>query len=199
MARQTDALILKPTIYSRYSLNGGPLKVHSASFMFRIKTLAEIAQEFNILKTNEKATTITKGCKATARPNIAEQLKGHKFLIDRVGRELPISIGHFSSAVLDLINNEAELIPSDANEKFEIDLFGDTREAIRYKLLLKSIFMHGKLLFNNEDDPNLIMFRVDAEPCGEALVNAVFMNGSEDRDLFVSFTETTDFRLENVL
>lgn len=189
-------------VISRTNLLTGKPAIHSASCVFNIKNLQSISAEFEVSKTNEKSTTILKGCKNKARLKIAERLAGHKFLIDRSGRELPISIGSFSPEVIELLsdNGDPELIPSDTNELFTNgDLSGEVRDAIRFKLLLKSILMHSKLLYNNENDPNLLTFRIDTEQCGDGLINALFMNGSEDRDIYVSFTETTNFKLEEVL
>ncbi len=196
----TNATNLTPRIITRRNYDGSDVSIHSAMFGFATRTLNGIAGEFQVDKSNEKAATILKGCKATAKQEIANQLMGSKFIVDRSGAEIAVGVsqpGGFGSAVRNLIK---EIVPTGENETFygEADIANpDVREAIRYKILLKSILMYGQLIYVNKQDQNLLTFTVTGEQKGEGLVEAIFMGAAEEKDLFISIAETTNFTLIN--
>lgn len=185
---------LDPTIVTRQNLaaGNGSVLTCSAQFTFNVKTLADIANEFDVDKSNEKGVTILRGCKRQARKDLADYLRGRKFLIDRAGRELPTAMGSFEPETLKVISS---FVPDSDNERFEINPVGLTYEAIRFKLFLKSVLQFARLLYTNEQDENLMMFVIDSDPhAGEGFIEALFQAGGEDRNIHVSMTEVTNLR-----
>lgn len=185
---------LDPTVVTRPDLTkgAGTVRTCSAQFTFNIRTLADIANEFDVDKSNEKGVTLTRGCKHQARKDIADRLRGRKFLIDRAGRELPTAMGFFEDETLRVVG---DFIPDSTNERFHMDPVGLEYEAIRFKLFLKAILQHARLLYTNEQDENLMVFQVDPDAtAGEGFIQALFQAGGEDRNIYVSMTEVTNLR-----
>ncbi len=187
-----SAPLVGPNVITR-AKDGGGSSVHSASFIFHIKRLADIANEFGVERSSEKGATIKRGVEAHARADIAERLRDRTFLIDRAGRELPLCVGSFDAETIDVVR---DFHPNPQNEMFEEDLVGTTLEATRYKLWLKSVLQFARLIHVDEKDDNLMLFRIDTEPtAGEGTVDALFRAGGEEKPIYVSVTEVTNFNL----
>jgi len=184
--------ILKPQVRTRYNEKLGKTMKHSATFRFNISNLNDIAREFGVTKTNEKATTIVKGCQAVGNADIAAKLIGRRFLVDTSGRELPACVGHFDDLTVSIADSFS---PTYDNELFETDLTGSVFEAIKYKLLLKAIALYGKLLHANAKDDKLMTFEVMSEPVGGGLIEALFQSGTSETPIDISLTEITNFKL----
>ncbi len=189
----TEARSLDPTVVTRADLASNTVVTHSAQFVMNIKTLADIANEFGVDRSNEKGATILRGCRELARKDVAERLAGRKFLIDRAGRELPVAVGTFSPEVLREIQ---DYIPSADNERFIPDLTGLRSDATRFKLFLKSVLLYGRVCYTNPGDDNLVVFQIDTEQdAGLGLIEALFRSGGEDRAINMSLTEVTNIRI----
>lgn len=190
---QATARVGNPHLITRGDPVTGRYDTHGVAFTFYVGNMQKISNEFVVAKSNEKGATILRGCKALGNSVLATKLKGKTFLLDRMGRELPPGIGKFSPEV---ISEAAVFTPNADNERHEDNLTGDVFEATKFKLLLKSILPFCRLIYTSELDDNLILFRVDGDPnAGEGLIEAIFRAGAEDRDIYVSLTETTNFQL----
>lgn len=184
--------ILKSEVRTRFDEKSSRTVKHSAVFRFNVGTLNDISKEFGVPKTNEKASTISKGCAATANPEIAKQLVGKRFLVDTSGREIPPCIGYFDDTTIDVANSFA---PTYDNELFITDLTGPAYEATKFKLLLKAIALYGKLLHANAKDDKLMTFEIMSEPVGGGLIEALFASGASEVPIDISITEITNFKL----
>lgn len=183
-----------PRVISRANIDHSETSVHSAIFCWNIRTLDRIVSEFGCDRSNEKATTIQRGCRKTSNIEIAKKLAGKMFLVDMEGREPPIMMGKFAQDTLSVIQ---DFVPDSMNEPFIEDLYGEARDATKFKLMMKSVIQYSRLLYVNEKDENLILMEVTTEPCGDGLVNAMFRAGSQDADLWCAITEATNFTLED--
>lgn len=190
MATETKS----PRVISRASMDRTKVSTYSAMFCWNIRTLDNIASEFGCERSNEKAVTLVRGCQRTADIEIAKQLAGKRFLLDMSGRELPIMLGEMSQDTLKVVEG---FVPDSMNEPFIKDLYGEARDAIKFKLMLKAVINYGRILYTNEKDENLILFEVTTEPCGEGLINAMFRAGSTESDMWCSVTEAGTFNLED--
>jgi hypothetical protein len=183
----------QPHIISKGHPQDGSFDIHSAAFTFYVASLQKIENEFYVKRSNEKGRTILTGCQNVADMNVAKLLQGRTFLIDRAGRDLPLALGKFSKDFMGIVN---AMQPSPDNERHEENLTGDIFEATKFKIALKKILRHLRLIYTNESDDNLMLVRVDTDQsAGEGLIEALFRAGGEDRDIYISFTETTDFKL----
>ena len=186
-------ILAQPHILSKSNPADGSFNIHSAVFNFFVASLQKIENQFGVKRSNEKAVTISRGCQQMADINVAKILKGHTFLIDRGGRDLPLSVGCFSREFMGVVNG---MQPNADNERHEENLIGDVFEATKVKLALLKILQFGRLIYTNEHDDNIMLFRVETESsAGEGLIEALFRSGGEDRDIPVSITETTNFKL----
>jgi hypothetical protein len=193
MAQATTTRVGNPHLMTRGDPVSGRYEVHGAAFTFYVGNMQKISNEFDIPKSNEKGVTILRGCKAMGSSTLAAKLKDHTFLLDRLGRELPPGVGKFSPEVIAAAET---FTPNANNERHEDNLTGDVFDATKYKLLLKSLLPYGRLMYTNEGDDNLLLFRVETDAsAGEGLIEAIFRAGAEDRDIFMSLTETTNFQL----
>ncbi len=186
--------VIGPQVKTLFHPDKEKVITHSASFIFNFKSLKNIADELCVAKSNEKSRTILQGFNTNAKVDIAKKLSGKRFLIDAQGRELPPAIGYFQDDTLAVVG---DFLPTLDNEKFIEDLQGDNYESTRYKLMLKSILWFGRIIHVNNLDGRLILWEITTEPIGQGLIEAIFMGGAEERDYYVSLTETTNFKLEN--
>lgn len=187
-----NASIQEPRVISRRSSDGQTVEINSAIFCWNIKTLDRISTEFGVDRSNEKDKTIQRGFAKHANLEIAKRLEGRRFIMDMRGRELPICLGRFSQQTMDIVNG---FVPDSDNEPFIQDLLGESRDATKFKLLLKSLLMYTRLLYTNESDNSLLTFEVITEPKGEGVLQAAFLGGSADADVWCSLAEITDFKL----
>jgi hypothetical protein len=190
---------LTPRLITTNSLEKQSVDVNSVHIGFGNSNIASIAKEWDINRSNAKDTTIMNGVREAADRDIALQIKGHQFMIDRSGRQMAPFLGHFTSKLRELasaivVDGGSEHI-YDENQMLESDVV----EAVRYKILLKKILLYSRITFCNHQDGNLITFEVTGEETGEPLVQAVFQGGAEEQDLYLSLTETTNFSLEETL
>lgn len=191
------AINLNPRVTSsRNPEIGGVPIIHQATFAFGISTLSSIAREFGVPKSNEKAKTIANGLEATGDSDLSARLKGKRFVLSRDGRSFPNFLVKFSKDVTDIIDS---LTIDENSEGFYnfAELITDTaREAIKYKTFLKKTLRFSRLLYVNQGDQNLLTFEITGEPQGDGLIQAIFAGGSEDRDIYITFGETSEFKLQ---
>lgn len=195
----SEAKNLTPRIITRRNFDTGAVDVLSAHFAFGVRTLVAIADEFGVEKSNEKATTIMRGFNRNANVEVAHKIKGHRFILDRSGRSLPMFLGHFTPQTRDIVSNITVCGGNEGFYKDEEMLNVDLQEAVKYKVLLKQILMLSRLLYINKTDQNILTFEVTGDSHGEGLIQAVFQGGAEDRDLYFSLTETTNFKLSEIV
>lgn len=193
MAVNTANSVKEPRVISRRSETGDSADIHSAIFCWNIKTLDRIAAEFGVDRSNEKDKTILRGFTKWANLEVAKRLVGRRFILDMRGREIPIAIGRFSKETLEVVDS---FVPDSSSEPFLPDLVGEARDATKFKLFLKATLMHTRLIYTNEADNGLLMYEIIEEPKGEGVLQAAFLGGSGDENVWCSVTEITDFKLE---
>lgn len=185
--------VLRPHIITKGNPQDGSYDIHGACFTFYVSSLQKIENEFSVKRSNEKGISISRGCQNLADLNVAKLLSGRTFLIDRAGRDLPLALGKFSKEFMQIVN---AMQPNPDNERHEDNLSGDVFEATKFKLAFKKILQHCRLIYTNENDDNLMIIRVDTDQtAGEGFIEAMFRAGGEDRDIPISITETTEFKL----
>lgn len=149
-------------------------------------------QEFNLPNPNASiADTISSGITQGSDRNVASILNGHKFLVrlDAERATLPSCFWFTQKSML-----LADQMSS--QDSFYDMASGSDAEAIKYKNLFKIIIGFGRILSMHEQSP-IIQFQIDSnqEP-NNALGEALFHGGAENRDIWINWTETTEFEIQ---
>lgn len=189
---------LTPRIVTTPNYRTNGVNFHSAYFGFGNSNMSAIAREWNVEKSNAKDSTIMRGVTHWGDSSVASKLVGHRFLVDRQGRAIAPFLGFFTNAARELATD----IVIDGEENFyQPEDMGDqdVREAVRYKCFLKKLLLYSKLVYCNPQDQSMITFEVTGQQTGEGLIQAIFGGGVEEADLFLSFTEITNFSLSEFI
>jgi len=193
MSRAKD---ITPRYITHNNLRDDTVDVSSIHVGFGNSSIKGIALEWGVDRSNAKDTTIIKGVQERADREVAERVVGHRFLVDRGGRNMAPFLGRFSQEVRDSV----KLITPDGTNEFLYPqnqmLDPAVLEAVKYKIWLKQILLYSRLEHSNHLDGNLLTFCVTGQETGEGLVGALFQGGNENCDLYLSMTEITDFKFE---
>ena len=191
---------LDPRIVTVRDFATDKVETTSAQFAFGCRNLPAIAKEWSVDRSNAKDLTISRGVQHWSDRELALKLVGHTFMIDRDGRNMMPALGRFSPAVKDALR---DIVVTGETETFysEDELLDESvRVAIRVKIFLKKILRYCRLTAINHTDGNIICFTVTGEDnSSDGLVSCLFQGGVEEKDLFITITETTDFELEEAL